>query len=60
MNNAAHAARGTGATALAPALLKAYLARYDAIVDQGLSANPTRATGNATISNARRTTLLPP
>jgi len=45
MNNAAHAARGTGATALAPALLKAYLARYDAIVDQGLSANPTPRNG---------------
>jgi len=27
--------------ALAPALLKAYLARYDTIVDQGLSVNPT-------------------
>ncbi|MHB8437520.1 MAG: IS66 family transposase [Acidimicrobiales bacterium] len=40
MNNAAHDARSTGATALAPPLLKTYLARYDTIVEQGLLANP--------------------
>ncbi len=40
MNNAAHNARDSGATALAPPLLKTFLARYDTIVEQGLSANP--------------------
>jgi transposase len=40
MNNAAHDARSTGATELSPSLLKTFLARYDTIVDQGLSANP--------------------
>jgi transposase len=40
MNNAAHDARSTGANALAPLLLEDYLARYDAIVEQGLAANP--------------------
>jgi len=39
MNNAAHDARDTAA-ALSPPLLKSFLARYDAIVEQGLSANP--------------------
>jgi len=40
MNNAAHLARTTGATRLSPVLLKTFLARYDAIVEEGLSANP--------------------
>ena len=40
MNNAAHDARSAGANALAPLLLEDYLARYDAIVEQGLLANP--------------------
>jgi len=40
MNNAAHDARDRGAAALAPQLLKSFLARYDAIVETGLSANP--------------------
>jgi transposase len=40
MNNAAHDARSTGAGALAPVLLKTFVARYDTIVEQGLSANP--------------------
>jgi len=40
MNTAAHEARSSGATALAPELLKTFLARYDTIVEQGLLANP--------------------
>jgi hypothetical protein len=40
MNNAAHDARDTGTTRLSPPLLKTFLARYDAIVEEGLSANP--------------------
>lgn len=40
MNNAAHDARSTGATRLSPSLLESFLARYDTIVEQGLSANP--------------------
>jgi transposase len=40
MNDAAHAARSSGASALSAPLLKAFLARYDTIVEQGLSANP--------------------
>jgi transposase len=40
MNKAAHDARDTGATRLSPALLKSFFARYDTIVEQGLSANP--------------------
>jgi len=40
MNNAAHAARESGATRLSPPLLKTFLARYDSIVEQGLAANP--------------------
>ncbi len=40
MNNAAHDARDRGAAALAPQLLKSFLARYDAIVETGLPANP--------------------
>ena len=40
MNNAAHDARSIGATRLSPSLLKGVLARYDSIVEQGLSANP--------------------
>jgi transposase len=40
MNNAAHNTRDSGATELAPPLLKTFLARYDTIVEQGLSANP--------------------
>jgi transposase len=40
MNNAAHDARARGATALAPQLLKGFLARYDTIVENGLSVNP--------------------
>jgi sugar diacid utilization regulator len=40
MNNAAHNARHSGATALSPPLLKTFPARYDTIVEQGLSANP--------------------
>ncbi|MHB8318882.1 MAG: IS66 family transposase [Acidimicrobiales bacterium] len=41
MNTAAHDARNRGATALSPPLLKTFLARYDTIIEQGLSANPT-------------------
>lgn len=40
MNNAAHLARSSGATALSPPLLESFLARYDAIIEAGLSANP--------------------
>ncbi len=40
MNNAAHDARSTGATALSPPLLETFLTRYDTIAEQGLSANP--------------------
>jgi len=40
MNDAAHLARSTGTTALPPRCLKALLARYDAIVERGLAANP--------------------
>jgi len=40
MNDAAHLARANGATALSPRVLKDFLARYDAIVERGLGANP--------------------
>jgi len=40
MNNAAYDARSTGATRLSPLLLETFLHRYDAIVENGLSANP--------------------
>ena len=59
MNNAAHAARGTGATRSPPPLLKTFLARYDTIVEQGLSPTRPRATAIATTSNANRSTSSP-
>jgi len=40
MNVAAHVARSSGASALFPRALKNLLARYDAIIEEGLLANP--------------------
>ena len=40
MNEAAHEARRTGAAQLARRQLKAFLARYDTLVEEGISVNP--------------------